>query len=91
MNFWVKRVKRNVVKCIFLYKECFFIEKFKIFILNLWLNLFFKNIVVVGVGFADGFGYGDNIKVVVIRLGLMEMIKFCEVFYLGNVYRKIYA
>lgn len=69
----------------------FFIEKFKIFILNLWLNLFFKNIVVVGVGFVDGFGYGDNIKVVVIRLGLMEMIKFCEVFYLGNVYRKIYA
>lgn len=44
---------------------------------------------VVGVGFVDGFGYGDNIKVVVIRLGLMEMIKFCEVFYLGNVYRKI--
>ena len=34
-----------------------------------------------GAGFADGMGLGDNTKSAIIRLGLMEMIKFAQTFY----------
>ena len=44
----------------------------------------FQNVVATAAGFTDGLGYGDNTKAAVIRLGLMEMIKFCEVFYPGE-------
>lgn len=46
--------------------------------------VYFQNIVACGAGFADGLGFGDNTKAAVIRLGLMEMVKFCEVFYNGK-------
>ncbi|KAK3790027.1 hypothetical protein RRG08_040947 [Elysia crispata] len=43
-----------------------------------------KNVVATAAGFTDGLGYGDNTKAAVIRLGLMEMIKFSLVFYPGS-------
>jgi glycerol-3-phosphate dehydrogenase (NAD+) len=42
-----------------------------------------KNIVAVGAGFCEGLNMGDNTRAAVIRLGLMEMIRFCEIFYPG--------
>ena len=43
-----------------------------------------QNIVAVGAGIADGLLYGDNTKAAVIRLGLMEMVKFVDEFYEGT-------
>jgi glycerol-3-phosphate dehydrogenase len=40
--------------------------------------------VATAAGFTDGLGFGDNTKAAVIRLGLMEMIKFCDIFYPGQ-------
>ncbi|XP_012939649.1 glycerol-3-phosphate dehydrogenase [NAD(+)], cytoplasmic [Aplysia californica] len=39
-----------------------------------------KNVVGIGAGIVDGLGFGDNTKAAVIRLGLMEMMKFTKVF-----------
>uniref|UniRef100_A0A915EEC1 Glycerol-3-phosphate dehydrogenase [NAD(+)] n=1 Tax=Ditylenchus dipsaci TaxID=166011 RepID=A0A915EEC1_9BILA len=46
-----------------------------------------KNIVACAAGFTDGLGYGDNTKAAVIRLGLMETIKFVKDFYPGSTSR----
>ncbi|KAI3382892.1 hypothetical protein SNEBB_003574 [Seison nebaliae] len=40
-----------------------------------------KNIVACAAGMAEGLDYKDNTKAAIIRIGLMEMIEFCKLFY----------
>ena len=40
-----------------------------------------KNVVALAVGFVEGLGWGDNAKAAVMRVGLLETIKFSETFF----------
>ncbi|RWS23626.1 glycerol-3-phosphate dehydrogenase [NAD(+)]: cytoplasmic-like isoform X2 [Leptotrombidium deliense] len=40
-----------------------------------------KNVVAVAAGICDGLSYGENTKAAVVRIGLKEMIRFCNTFY----------
>lgn len=42
-----------------------------------------KNIVACAAGFADGLKWGDNTKSAIIRIGLMEIMRFCRLYFEG--------
>jgi glycerol-3-phosphate dehydrogenase len=47
-------------------------------------------VVGIGAGIVDGMGLGHNTKAAVIRLGLMEMVKFGEMFIKGTLKANIF-
>lgn len=49
-----------------------------------------KNVVAVGSGITDGLNMGDNTKAAVLRLGMMEMIDFINMFFKGAKLRTFF-
>ncbi|RLV87882.1 Glycerol-3-phosphate dehydrogenase NAD [Meyerozyma sp. JA9] len=44
-----------------------------------------KNIVALAVGFVEGLGWGDNAKAAIMRVGLLEIIRFSQAFFPESV------
>ena len=45
-----------------------------------------KNVVAIAAGFVSGLGWGDNAKAAVMRVGLLEMVKFGKMFFSNSVH-----